>query len=125
MRDLRYPKLWLFIGWFGIALLIFLSLTTLSFHTGIDYGDKLGHLLGYTLLMSWFVQLFRRWPIILLHAVILLLLGVALEFLQQRTGRTFEIADMLANTTGVTLGIVTTFTPLRNSLQWFEQRVFG
>lgn len=125
MRDLRYPKLWLFIGWFGIALLIFLSLTTLSLHTGMEHGDKLGHLLAYTLLMGWFVQLFRRWPIILLHALLLLLLGVTLEFLQQRTGRTFEIADMLANSLGVTLGIVTTFTPLRKTLQWFEQKIFG
>lgn len=125
MRDLRYPWLWLFIGWFGIALVIFLSLTSLSFHTGIDYGDKLGHLLAYTLLMGWFVQLYRRWPMILLHALLLILLGITLEFLQQRTGRTFEVADMLANALGVILGILSTFTPLRKNLQWFEQKVFG
>ena len=124
MRDLRHPKLWLFIGWFGIAMMIFLSLTSLSLHTGIVNGDKLGHLLAYTLLMGWFVQLYRRWPMILLHALLLVLLGVSLEFLQQRTGRTFEIADMLANSLGVTLGIALAFTPLRKTLQWFERRVF-
>lgn len=124
MREFHHPKLWLFLGWFGIALLVWLSLVNISLHTGVKHGDKWVHLLAYSLLMSWFVQLYRRWPLILLHGFVLVLLGVALEFMQQRTGRQFDIADMLANTLGVTLGGVTALTPLRDRLLWLERKLF-
>ena len=124
MRNFRYPKAWLFIGWFGIGLLVFLSLVSLSLHTGVEHGDKWMHLLAYGLLMGWFVQLYRRWSLILLHALLLVLLGVALEFLQAQTGRYFELADMLANTTGVTLGCLSALTPLRDRLLWLERKLF-
>lgn len=124
MRAFHYPRLWLFLGWFGIALLVWLSLVNISLHTGVQHGDKWVHLLVYSLLMSWFVQLYRRWPLILLHGVVLVLLGVALEFLQQRTGRQFDIADMLANALGVTLGGVTALTPMRDRLLWLERKLF-
>jgi len=55
---------------------------------------------------------------------VLVLLGVALEFLQQRTGRQFDIADMLANALGVTLGGVTALTPMRDRLLWLERKLF-
>lgn len=121
MREFRYPRLWLFVGWFGIVLLIYLSLATLSVDSGIDHGDKLGHLLAYALLMGWFVQLFRGWHTILRYAVALIALGIGLEFLQQLTGRYFEYADMLANTLGVCLGMLTALTPLRDRLLRLEK----
>lgn len=125
MRNFHYPKTWLFIGWFGIALLVLLSLVSLSLHTGVEHGDKWMHLLAYGLLMGWFVQLYRNWSLILLHALLLVLLGVALEFLQAQTGRTFELADMLANATGVALGGLSGLTPLRDRLLWLERKLFA
>lgn len=121
MRDFRYPKLWLAVGWFGIALLIYLSLATLNVNTGIDNGDKIGHLLAYGLLMGWFAQLYQRGRTVFLYAAGLILLGVGLEFLQQLTGRYFELADMVANTLGVTLGLVIGHTPLSRVLLRLEQ----
>ncbi|MCW8828344.1 MAG: VanZ family protein [Gammaproteobacteria bacterium] len=124
MRDFRYPKTWLILGWSGIGLLVWFSLASLTLHIDVEYGDKWMHLLTYALLMGWFVQLYSRWPLILLHALLLMLLGVMLEFLQTQTGRHFEVADMLANTLGVTLGGITVLTPLRDRLLWLERKLF-
>lgn len=124
MRDFRYPKIWLILGWSGIALLVWFSLASLTLYIDVEYGDKWIHLLTYALLMGWFVQLYSRGPLILLHALLLMLLGVMLEFLQTQTGRHFEVADMLANTLGVTLGGITALTPLRDRLLWLERKLF-
>ena len=51
-------------------------------------------------------------------------MGVALEFLQGMTDyRTFEIADMIANTIGAVLGWGLAQTPLRNVLEWLERLI--
>lgn len=121
MHDFRYPWLWLGIGWFGIALLIFLSLATLHVSTGIDNGDKLGHLLAYALLMGWFSMIFRSRGPWLGYALGLIVLGVLLECLQPLNGRYFEYADMLANTLGVGLGLLARYLPLGAWLLGLEQ----
>jgi hypothetical protein len=123
MRPFHYPWLWLAIGWVGIGLLITLSLVSVTVTTTlIAYEDKLFHLLTYALLMSWFIQLYQNWKLILLHATGLVLLGVALEFIQPLNGRHFEYADMAANTLGVLTGCLLALTPLRDRLLWIEKQ---
>jgi VanZ family protein len=122
MRPFRYSPLWLSLGWLGIGMVIYLSLTSAPVAIPMTFGDKLGHLLAYGVLMGWFVQLYQRRAWLLGHAVLLLLLGITLEFLQELNGRYFEYADMLANGLGILLGAATMLTPWRDALQRLERR---
>lgn len=88
-------------------MVIYLSTTSSPPDTSvIQFGDKIFHTLGYFCLYFWFGQIYQtqhNWR----PVVALIILGVTLEFVQNLSGyRTLEIADMLANTTGVLLGWV-------------------
>lgn len=122
-HELKYFRLWLAMGWLIVAAVIFLSLISkVPINVPVQFSDKVGHIIAYAVLMGWFVQLFRNRRVLLLHAVLLVGLGIGLEFLQGYTGRHFEYADMVANTIGVLLGLSLLFTPLRTLLLRFEGR---
>lgn len=125
MYSFRYPRLWLAIGLFGIALLVVLSLLPVMVALPVSNGDKLGHLLAYTVLMGWFAQILRTPGLLVAVALGLLGLGVGLEFLQQYTGRYFEYRDMLANTLGIALGLLFGRLLGCRLLQALEQRLPG
>lgn len=92
-------------GWAYAAALVFLSLTPKPPDPGFEHGDKLGHLLAYGLLMFWFCVLYRHRSTRLAYGIGWVLLGVVLEFAQAATGyRSYELADMAANSLGVLLG---------------------
>ena len=100
-KPLRAFGLWLAIGWALVALVIYLSLTSHPIQTpGIEFGDKIGHFFAYFTLVFWFCQLYtaRRHGAFFLLFV---LMGVGLELIQGQTSyRTFQLADMAANTLG-------------------------
>ena len=104
MLPLQFPALWLSLGWLLVGLSCAASLAPgpeLPFPTG---WDKLGHLVAYLVLMTWFAGIYerKRYPIV---AAGLLLLGIGIEFVQRATGyRSFELQDMLANGAGIVLG---------------------
>jgi len=101
----RLRSLWWAIGWFGVALTIYLSLMPNPPGIDVPQGDKLGHLAVYATLMLWFAQLVTRAGERCVAALALLALGVALEFAQRATGyREFSYADMLADAVGIALG---------------------
>lgn len=104
MHKLRKP--WLVLGWLWVAVLAYLSLTPNPPEpVRFLYADKLEHALAYCLLMLWFSQVYVRRTQRLFAAALLVAMGIAMEFLQGMTGyRSFEYADMLANSTGVLLG---------------------
>ena len=54
--------------------------------------------------MFWFAQLYVRTSVRLRYAVGLVVLGIALEFIQAHVGRDFEVLDMVADAAGVSLG---------------------
>jgi len=92
-------------GWLWAAAIVFLSLTPRLPRIDIEHGDKLGHLLSYGLLMFWFGFLYRKRTSRMGYAALWIAMGVALEFAQRATGyRSFEVADMVANSLGVLLG---------------------
>lgn len=122
MRPLRYFRLWLVLGWLAVAAVVVLSLISQPPEVPLRNGDKWGHLLAYGVLMGWFVQLYQRRATQLWHALFLVVLGVTLEFLQGYTGRFFEYADMVANTSGVALGLALAFTPWQALLLRWESR---
>jgi glycopeptide antibiotics resistance protein len=106
-----------------VAAVVVLSLIPLDVDLG-ENRDKFAHLAAYVGLSFWFGMLFggrgRQLGVALGFAA----MGVALEFLQGLTDyRTFEIADMIANTIGAVLGWGLAQTPLRNVLEWLERLI--
>ena len=101
----RLRALWLALGWSWAAAIVWLSLMPSPPTIDIAQGDKLGHFLGYGILMFWFCQLYAARRIRLAYALGFAVLGVALEFAQRALGyRTYEPFDMVANALGVALG---------------------
>src|SRR3954469_1479627 len=121
---LAWRPLWLACGWALVALVIYLSLTPEPVQLNVQSGDKIGHVLAYLALMSWFANLFegahRRAQI----AVAFVAMAVALEFVQRWTGyRSFELADMAAGTLGVAVGWALAPPRLPNYLRLTEKLV--
>ena len=122
-RELRYFRWWLALGWLIVLAVIFLSLiSSVPVNIPVQFSDKLGHFIAYAVLMGWFVQLFQSRGILIIHAVLLIGMGVGLEFAQEYHSRHLEYADMVANTIGVLFGLLLFFTPLRTLLLRFEGR---
>jgi VanZ family protein len=92
-------------GWLYAAAIVWLSLTPSPPEPGFEYGDKLGHFLAYAALMFWFSVLYRGRNARLAYGAGWVALGIALEFAQGATSyRSYEFADMAANTLGVLAG---------------------
>ena len=106
-RALRWLSVWLAIGWCLVAAVIYLSLTPAPPKMEMPAGDKIGHVLAYTVLMFWFIQIYHVTRSRVLIAVGFVLLGISLEFLQGLgADRQFEVVDMIANAAGVVIGWV-------------------
>ena len=102
---LSRPRLWRFLGWALVLVVIYLSLTPKPPPVTMTFGDKVGHLAAYASLMGWWLQIDRR-PERL--ALLFVLMGLALEILQSLSGfRNGDIFDMAANTLGVGVGWLT------------------
>lgn len=98
-------------GWLLAAAIVWLSLTPSLPRLDLESGDKLGHFLGYAGLMFWFALLYRAARARIGYALLWIAMGVALEFAQQAGGyRSFELADMAANTLGVLAGALAAFS---------------
>jgi len=98
-------RYWRGVGWFGVGLLIYFSLTPQPPEIPLAQGDKLSHALAYAMLMYWWAQLLVTTRHRLWLAAKLVGLGIALEYVQGWTGwRTFEYFDMVAGGIGVAFG---------------------
>lgn len=92
-------------GWLYAAAIVFVSLMPRPPQVGFEHGDKIGHLAAYSLLAFWFCWLYRAPDARLAYMAGWIAMGIALEFAQQATGyRSFELADIAANSLGVLLG---------------------
>lgn len=103
MPNLARRPLWLFLGWSLVALVTVLSLLPTEKLPDADYNDKLGHILAYFAIMACFGQSHgARW-----RAVAGVFgLGAGLEILQGLSGyRDMSLADIVANSTGILLGV--------------------
>jgi len=102
---LKRNSLWLAIlVTIAIALLSLIKIESTQ-PINIKYLDKLLHLISYVVLsFLWFTAFIKSKKIILVF-ISCIAYGVLLEFLQAQTGyRTYEYADMLANSLGVLIG---------------------
>ena len=125
MLPLRYPLLWLALGWLLVIGVCVGSLIPGDMLPTISIRDKLLHAGSYFLLMTWFAGLYRRRH----HAVIaavLLGLGIALDLIQGGTAtRTFDLRDILANALGILLGLVLALWFLEGWCQRLERRLMA
>ncbi len=120
---LKYRSAWLVGGWLWVSLVVYLSLVPYPPEPMFfPHSDKLGHGFAYTSLSLWFCQIYlslrQRGAVI----AALMAMGVVIEFLQGWGGyRYFEYADMLANSTGVLLGVLLAHTKLGCTFVWIEK----
>ena len=124
--DPRLQKryLWLGIGVLWWGLIAVLSLVSSPYISMPGYTDKLYHAAGYTVLMGWWLQLFPQPRARTMLAAVFVLFGVAIEVLQSfEPLRHFDVLDMLANTSGVSIAwLLGSFTPFGQLLYRFETR---
>ena len=104
-NSLNYRKLWLYLGYMMVAIVIYMSLHPNPPDTrAVFMGDKLLHVLTYIFFMIWFCQLYdsASYKYIGLY---LFSLGVMIEIAQWGVGyRFFELADLVANFSGILIG---------------------
>jgi VanZ family protein len=123
LKELRFPTIWLTLGFLIIIAVIAVSLVPHPPHIGHLRGsDKLGHFAAYIAMTFWFAQIYTknraRWAM----ALAFVMLGITLELLQRLGGyRTFEIADMEANAAGVLSALLLAQTRLSGVLAVVER----
>ena len=123
---LRYRLLWLVIGYLLITLVIYLSLSSspLEIDTNLPYQDKLFHFIAYFVVTFWFVQIYHIRRHVIMLVIVVLCLGVTMEYLQGfDSNRYSEAADMIANTMGVMAAVGLSMTPLRYTLVKLERYI--
>ncbi|MFB3083630.1 MAG: VanZ family protein [Gammaproteobacteria bacterium] len=123
MSTHKLRKVWLFTGWLLIALVVYVSLIPALPSIDITAADKVAHVFAYATLTLWFLQLYpadRRAMLV----IGFIMMGIALEFLQELTAsRSFEYVDIAANTGGVVLGWLLAKTRLSNTLHVIEKQL--
>ena len=120
-KNLRYKNFWLAMGFTMITFVVYQTLTSSPLGTGIRISDKLLHITGYFGMMGWFVQIFNDRKQKILLAAGFVGMGIMLEFIQGWGGiRQYEVADMLANTTGVALAWALAYTRFSDILLTVE-----
>lgn len=124
-KPFKRPWLWSGLWMLAIAAVVIGSLLPSSDLPSVKVNDKVEHFVAYALLSAGAVQLFARrlsWAFV---CVLLVLMGIGLEYLQAQMGlgRMLDRNDALANTIGVLIGLATAFTPLRDLLLRFDRRL--
>ena len=122
MHPFRFPKLWLAAGWLLIIVIILLSLWPKPPEVPtFEHSDKLAHLIAYSILTLWFTNIYRQRSRHLLLGAAFVGLGICLEVLQGLTDyRMFSYSDILANGSGVLLGIILARTHLSSMLMQLD-----
>lgn len=125
MMSLRFPRLWLSLGWVAVALAIFVCLAPIDqLPQPPDMSDKSEHFIAYLLLSLWFGGIYvrsRYWII----AAGLVVMGVLIEFAQgaMGLGRQADFRDVIANCSGVLAGLALCWFGLGAWMQWVEALV--
>ncbi len=98
------PRTRLVIGVAGVAGIGLIAMASLvSGQEQYIQTDKIIHFSGYTVLATVFILALR--PILFLPALMALVaIGMGIELLQPKTGRSFDMMDQMANSVGVVVG---------------------
>lgn len=121
--ELRHSRLWIGLGLAFVALVIYLSLTPDPIEAPKWGAYKGGHIMAYAWLMFYFAQVCGRVGERLVIAVLLVAMGVGLEYVQDWVGRDFAYSDMRDDAIGVAGGFVLALTPLGSAVAFIEERM--
>lgn len=126
MLPLRYPAVWIGLGWLLVLGVIAGSLLPgHALPTTFGAPDKIKHALAYFLLTVWFAGLYPRSRHFAI-GVALFGLGLALDMLQGLTvTRSFEWLDIASNVAGIAAGIALSAWLLEGWCQRLEQRLLS
>lgn len=105
MLQLKYGGVWMGLGWVLVVSVMLGSLLPSPTISVFVLDDKLVHFGSYFLLMAWFSGMYHRKRDYAAIAVILIVLGLGLDYLQRFTStRYFDAYDILANIIGTGAG---------------------
>jgi len=121
--PLRYRRFWQTAAWLAVGVVV--TLSAIPDPPGVSVSilewDKAQHAMGYAGLMWLFRQVFGRSA---MWVVLLVMLGIGLEGVQALTPtRRPEFGDVVANVTGIGLGLLLAATPLGRTLAWVERQI--
>jgi VanZ family protein len=124
--ELRYRKLWFFVGLVLVAIITVLSLIPSHDLPDVHMSDKVEHTLAYVALGFWFGCVVVRRDLIWL-GLVLVAFGGLIELLQgwMELGRQADIKDLWADVLGVAVGLVLAVSPLGRLAPWLERRLLG
>ena len=113
--------------WFGLAyaqLLVVAIFSLTSVVPSVGGSDKLDHFLAYAALSIGFSLIIRQRKSLWWVLFGLISFGISMEYLQGLTGyRYADPKDALANSTGVIVGLLFHFTPLRGVVLKIDSRL--
>lgn len=125
MLRLRFPWLWMTLGWLLVAAVCVGSLVPARMLAEITVSDKLEHAGSYFVLMVWFAGMYERRRHLGI-ALVLAVLGLGLDLLQLTTAtRQFDLTDVAANAAGILLGLGLSLSLLAGWCQRVEKRLFA
>lgn len=109
LKNFKFPTIWTTLGLFQVFITFYLCLRESSGAPPLfEHIDKVFHFTTYFWLSFYFSSIFEK-RIHLPQTILLISMGVLIEFLQKLTEtRSFDIYDMLANTLGVFLALLLT-----------------
>lgn len=113
-------RFWPFVFWLWIVVVWLLSTLQLSVAPEVPNGDKIGHFVSYGIL-AWLAGNlgWNKWRVWLGAS----LMGVAVECTQYfLPWRSFDVLDMLANSSGALLGILVVIAQQRWLLPCLAKR---
>ena len=120
-----HERFWIACGFGFVLLVIYLSVTPNPLPVPSIGHYKTGHIVAYFWVMLWFAQVRRSLATRFVIGILLIALGVALEYVQRWVGRDFAYSDMVDDAIGVAAGYLLALTPLGSLFARFENRLQG
>lgn len=127
MRPFKFPWLWRGIGWLMLAVVaILLVAPRVPDPLDVAHADKIYHVAAFAMLAGWAALLFESSRALLLRGLMLAAFGAGMEGVQALLPwRSADLADFIANLSGVAIGLAFGFTPLAKGLWLVERRLVG
>jgi len=124
--ELRYRRLWFILGVLLAGAITVVCLLPSSDLPSLHLWDKLEHTLAWVALAFWFGSVVVRRDILWV-GIALVALGGAIELLQgwMALGRSADIYDLLADSVGISIGLLLVISPLGRLPAWLESKLFG
>jgi VanZ family protein len=121
LLPLRFPRLWLTLGWVFVVLAVIACLVPGGVPGTSRLNDKFMHVCGHLALALWFTGIYPRSRYAMI-AFLLLALGIVIELLQgaMHMGRAAELRDVYADAVGIAAGIALSLALLGGWMLRFE-----